>query len=205
MATQKKFFLPLLCLMVVGKGFAEPIWDLKTDREGIKVFTSSSSSSNIKSVRVECSIVASPPQLLEFLLDLDKQHEWVYNSKRSVLLKKATEQDLIFYSEVTVPWPFSNRDYIAHLNVSHPSSQVTLIESHSEPNFLPYNKGIVRITTSSSQWTITNQGNGQLSIEYTVHFDPGGFVPAWLTNLFLTKGPYESFKKLKEHFGTRNS
>jgi hypothetical protein len=38
-----------------------------------------------------------------------------------------------------------------------------------------------------------------VNVEYTLFADPGGSVPAWLINLFITKGPMESFKKLKEH------
>ena len=134
------------------------------------------------------------------MLDTDKQHEWVYNNKRSTLLKKASDHELIFYSEVNVPWPCSNRDYIAHLTVSQQSAQVIAIESHAEPNFIPQKKGIVRIAFSHSHWIITTLGNGQLGIEYTVQFDPGGSAPAWITNMFVTKGPFETFKKLKARF-----
>jgi hypothetical protein len=35
-----------------------------------------------------------------------------------------------------------------------------------------------------------------LSITFIVYAEPGGNVPAWVVNMFLNKGPYESFKKL---------
>ncbi len=34
-------------------------------------------------------------------------------------------------------------------------------------------------------------------MEYTLRMDPGGDIPAWLFNLFVTKGPVESFENLK--------
>jgi hypothetical protein len=36
-----------------------------------------------------------------------------------------------------------------------------------------------------------------VKVEYTLHLDAGGSVPAWLLNMFITQGPTESFIKLK--------
>ena len=204
MATRLKYILPLLfCLFSTGMRYTEIQWELKIDKEGIKIFTGKSSNSKFKSVKVECTVAANPYEFLHFLTDINKLPEWVYNCKHSELLKKTTDRDLLFYSEVKLPWPFSNRDYIAHLHAILRSSQILEIESHAESSFIPEKKGIVRITSSNSHWIITNLQNGQLMIEYTVQFDPGGTVPAWLSNLFLTKGPFETFQKLKDHFKAR--
>jgi hypothetical protein len=40
-------------------------------------------------------------------------------------------------------------------------------------------------------------GKELLKIVYTVEFDPSGAVPAWLTNMFVTKGPLQTFQKLR--------
>ena len=59
-------------------------------------------------------------------------------------------------------------------------------------------KDIVRIQESYSKWVITPLQNGQVKIEYELRVDPGGKVPVWLINMFATKGPFETFKKLRE-------
>ncbi|RYZ55586.1 MAG: hypothetical protein EOP49_02520 [Sphingobacteriales bacterium] len=38
----------------------------------------------------------------------------------------------------------------------------------------------------------------QLRIEYLAKADPAGAVPAWIANMFVTKGPYETFVQLRK-------
>jgi hypothetical protein len=38
-------------------------------------------------------------------------------------------------------------------------------------------------------------------INYILEADPGGDIPAWLSNEFVDKGPFETFKKLGEILG----
>jgi len=45
---------------------------------------------------------------------------------------------------------------------------------------------------------ITPIPQGGVKIEYELQVDPGGKVPAWLVNMFATKGPFETFKKLQQ-------
>ena len=58
-------------------------------------------------------------------------------------------------------------------------------------------EGVVRVPSSAVAWRVTPTSPTEIKIEYEATLDPGGSVPAWVTNLFITKGPYETFKKLK--------
>ena len=173
-------------------------WDLKIDKDGIKVYTAKVEESSFKSVKATCDISTTLDQLLAVLMDVNRHEEWVYSTKVSKLLKKNAENDVVFYAEVKTPWPLTNRDYIAHLVATSPSPGVIVIESHAEPNDLPVNNDKVRVVHSDSRWVITTTGNNTLHIEYNVRFDPAGSVPAWLTNMFLTDGPFETFKHLRD-------
>jgi hypothetical protein len=57
----------------------------------------------------------------------------------------------------------------------------------------------VRIPRSIGNWTITPTGKNQVRAEYVLEVDPMGTIPAWLINLFATKGPLETFRNLKVH------
>jgi len=177
---------------------AQAVWDLKKDKNGIKIYTANQDNSNFKSIKVEFSVDANFSQLLAVLFDIDKHHEWVYNTKSSELCKKVSDSELIYYSQVSSPWPFSNRDFIAHLKVKKRSADVLTIESHTEPDYRACTGNCVRIRTSDSYWTITSVGANSLKIEYVIKFDPAGSVPAWLINMFVTEGPYVTFKNLKD-------
>ena len=171
---------------------------MKRDEDGIKVYTAATTNSDFKSIKVESTLNATLTQFVAFLLDVDKQSQWVYNSKSTRLLKKIASNEFIFYSEVEVPWPCTNRDYIAHFVIRQVSPQALTIDSHTEPDFLPVKKGIVRVRNSTSHWDVTLINKDEVKIIYTVQFDPAGDIPAWLTNLFVTKGPYETFENLRK-------
>jgi hypothetical protein len=180
-------------------GYGQENWKLKTQKEGIAVYMRALPDSKFKAIKVECELDATLSQLVAVLLDVNTGAEWVYSTKSSVLLKQVSPSELYYYSEVSIPWPASNRDFIAMLRVVQDThTRVVTVYGPTYPNYLPVKKDIVRVQKSEGKWVITPVGKDHIKVEYTLRADPGGEIPAWLVNLFATKGPYESFKKLKE-------
>ena len=190
--------LPLLLSFICFGANAQTDWHLKKDEDGIKVFTANTDNSDFKTIKVECTVKATPSQVVALLMDIDRQHEWVYNSKSGTLLKMVKPNEFIFYSQVDVPWPCADRDYIAHITVNQPSPELITIDSHSEPDMMPAKEGKVRVRKSWAHWDVTALSKDLLKIVYTVSFDPAGSVPAWLTNMFVTKGPFQTFQNLRD-------
>lgn len=156
--------------------------------------------SSIKAVKVSCNLEATTTQLLAAIMDIQTCSEWVYHSKKNVLIKQLSPLDLIYYSEVEVPWPAKNRDYVVHIQVEQQASdKVVTINSPCIPGYVAEKENIVRINHSVGIWTITPVGRNMVQAEYVLEVDPMGTIPAWLINLFATKGPLETFKKLKIH------
>ena len=187
----------MICL-ITSDGRAQSDWMLKKDEDGIKVYTGKTLNSNFKSVKVECTVNATLSQLVTFLLDVAHQHDWVYCNKSTQLIKKIGSNEIVFYAEVDVPWPCTNRDYISHITMSQPASQTLMIEARTEPDLLPERKGKIRVKNSRAHWEVTSVTKELQKIVYTVQFDPAGIMPAWLVNMFVTKGPLQTFQKLRE-------
>ena len=175
-------------------------WKLKSDKDGISIFLRSLPDSKFKAVKVECELDATLSQLVAVVLDVNTGSEWVYSTKSSVLLKQVSPSELYYYSEVSIPWPVHNRDFIAHLiTVQDAKTKVVTVYGPTVHDYVPEKKDIVRIIQSEGKWVIYPLGPHKIKVEYTLRVDPGGSVPAWLVNMFAAKGPYESFSKLKEH------
>lgn len=192
-------FLPVLALMLCSWcAHAQPEWKFKKEESGIKVYTAYTDSSDVKSVKVEFNVQATPDQLIAFLLDVPQQPEWIYNVKTAYVLKTIKPNDLIFYSQVSLPWPCSNRDYVAHFTINKRSDDLYTVDSHAEPEHMPEKPGFVRVRQSAAHWNISKVSENELKIVYTFSFDPGGALPAWLVNMFVAKGPIHTFQKLRE-------
>ena len=178
---------------------AQKDWTLKLNKENIAVYTKTQANSNLKAIKVDCELNTTLTKLTAVVLDANAGKDWVYSTKSSVLLKQVSPSEIYYYSEVKLPWPFSNRDFIAHLiAVQDPATKVVTIDGPVEPDYLPENKGIVRVRKSFGKWIITPKGSNRVRLEYILETDPGGSIPAWLVNMFVTKGPFETFKKLKD-------
>jgi len=184
-----------LSLLVKG----QQKWTLKARDGDMEIFTKSIENSHLKAVRVRCLVPATLSQLVTVILDVNTGAEWVYSTKSSTLLKQVTPAELFYYSEVSLPWPVSNRDFVAHLiTTQDPQTKIVTINGPTVADYVPEKKNIVRVHRSYGKWILTPVKPRTVQIDYTLETDPGGSLPAWLVNLFATKGPSETFKKLKD-------
>jgi hypothetical protein len=187
-----------IALSFCGRLFGQEDWKLNTSKEGMSVYTKVFPDSKFKAIKVELSLEATLSQLVAVVMDVDTGADWVYATKSSVLLKRVSPNVVIYYSEVKLPWPVHNRDFIAELTATQdPVTRVVTIYGPVVPDYIPVKKDIVRVAKSEGRWVITPIGKGRIKVEYTIRLDPGGDLPAWLFNLFVTKGPAESFENLK--------
>lgn len=185
-------------MIFAGTTSAQDNWKLKTEDEGIKVYTRAVTNSNFKAVKVNCLVAANASQFVAVIMDIKNSVNWAYHTKSATVLKQVSPSELYYYSEVQVPWPVHNRDFICHITVKqNPQTKVITIDAPCLGDYIPEKEGIVRVKQSVGKWVITPAGKDALNIEYTLALDPGGDVPAWLINLFAAEGPMQTFKRLK--------
>lgn len=188
-----------LCLLLCGfLGASAQVWQPASQKDGIKVFSAEVPGSKVKAIKVECDFDATLAQLVTVLLDVKTCTEWVYSTKSCTLIKQVSPSELYYYSEISIPWPAQNRDFVAHLTVTqNPETKVVYMDGPAVPGFVPVKKGIVRIDHSMGKWIMTPVGEKRVHVVYTLQVDPGGEIPAWLVNMFAANGPTQSFKNLR--------
>ncbi|OOQ57293.1 START domain-containing protein [Mucilaginibacter pedocola] len=194
-----KYLFSIIFLLNITAASAQYKWTPKTEKDGIKVFTSIVEGSKIKAVKVEADLDATPAQLVKVLLDVKGCTEWVSHTKLCTLVKQVSPSELYYYSEIDVPWPVSNRDFVAHLTVhQNPETKVVTVDGPAVPGFVPVKEGIVRISESKGEWILTPLEKDRVRVVYTLQVNPGGSIPAWLINLLAAEGPINSFQGLKK-------
>jgi hypothetical protein len=98
----------------------------------------------------------------------------------------------------------SDRDMVVRMKAEHqPGLTWAKIESLAMPDFIPLRKERVRVPRSKEVWEITSLTDKKIKISYYLQVDPGGSLPPFLVNLFVTKGPYETFENLKQLLQSR--
>lgn len=193
------FILILLCTLLQFSVESQENWILKKDKNSIKVFSRKTKNFKFDELKVECEYEGRMSQLVAVLLDVNKHYEWVYKTAKSQFIKRTSDTDVFFYTEIECPWPFLNRDLVVRMNlIQNAKDKILRIQADDVNNLLPDKKHIVRIKYSRATWTVTPLNNKKFKIEYRIQIDPGDGVPAWLLNMFASNGPYDTFLKLKE-------
>lgn len=173
-------------------------WQLRKSESGIVVYSRDVEGSNFKELKSIFEIKTSLSSVVALLKDFDSYPQWVYRCGESKLLKKISYKESIHYQTVVAPWPVDNRDFIVRVFLNQDTVSGKIVQTgQCLPNYLPPMKDHVRIQLFNAKWTITPLQNGFLKIEYQLMVDPGGNVPAWLVNLAVVDGPFDTAVGMK--------
>ena len=178
---------------------AQTTWELKKDKNGIRVYTMDKDSSKFKRVKVECEVIGTLAKLDSILQAVENNKNWVYSTKTSHRVKTISDKEFLYYAETSMPWPLENRDVVIHMWLNYDSIQNMLfVTAKGEPNALPKKENKVRLPYFYGRYEATQKTNDRLGIVYYLEVDPGGSTAPWLVNMFVSKGPYETFYNLSK-------
>jgi len=178
---------------------ADSLWTLEKDKNAVKVFTRKAEDVDFKEFRAVTIVQASIPALVALVKDVESYPEWVENVKSSKLLEVINDNEEVYYNEIKVPWPLSNRDNIVAAKiVKDTESGIVRIIMKGKPDYIPEKSGLVRIPVARGFWEFVPLGNGETKVTLQYLADPGGNVPAWIVNMFVVDGPYKTFLNMKE-------
>ncbi len=180
-------------------------WTLQKEKNGISVSTRKSAKSAFNDVRVQADLPGTTGQLAGILLDVDRYTEWAYATKKASVTKKISPSKLIYYSEIDVPWPATDRFFYALFELKKDERAGTLdLISASLPDQGPVPPDLVRVPFSKGTWHATTLPGRRIHVEYFLELDPGKSLPAWILNAFSTKGPMETFEKIQKKMEALN-
>jgi len=199
--------MPMLLTVVIclSLGFsvpkAEHVWVLAKEKEGVKIYKRETPNSNLKQMRMLSKIkgnsLASFAALFQDLEDYDK---WVYSCERGVLLKKISDNEIIYYIHSNFPWPLDNRDFVLKNAIwQDPHTMAFHSKSVAHNNFYQEKKGVIRVKVFEAEWIITPLGDRNYSLKYTFSTDPAGDLPAWVINSFMDLGPLNTIQGMERH------
>jgi len=192
-----KTALLLFLLFFNNSLFCQDQWELSKEGNNIKVYTGKISNSSFKSVKVDCTMEGTIDKLVAVLKNVDGNNHWVYNTKQTHMIKNISDQEFIYYAETSLPWPLRNRDMAINMlfDKNALGNQLT-VKATGVKDAAPEQNGKVRVPYFNGLWEVTQTDERHITIHYQLSVDPGGSVPAWAYNMFVSKGPYKTFNNL---------
>jgi hypothetical protein len=178
---------------------AQAEWKRVAMRDGIKVYARTVHDSKIKAMKAECTLHAGVDEVIALLMDVEAAGQWVCHTKSCKLIKRVSDTELFYHTEVSLPWPLDNRDFVTQLKVVKDEASGTVtVEAPAVPGIVPVREGVVRVSRSINRWLIRPLPNGKVWIEYTLQVDPGGHIPAHVVNMFACRAPVETFQNMRK-------
>ncbi len=174
-------------------------WVIKKNKGGVKVYVRDQAGTNIKELKFSTTIEASLSTIAAVLTDVKGYDEWSYGALNSRVVKRISDTEVHYYSEVDFPWPFDNRDVVLHSKFWQDKKTLAL-HSHSTSSHWMEKESddIIRIKKCEISWVFTPVGNGKVQVDYFLNSDPGGSIPAWMVNLAADQGPLNTMTLFKE-------
>ena len=203
----RRLYLLIVLIGLPFISFAQDKWQLIKDEDGIKVYGRKLEGKKFKEIKADFELNATEDQLIAVIKNISHQKDWSYGTKESYIINtvKKYKDTLIYYVEVALPWPMTNRDLTIELSFKKDTINKALhIQAKSVSGILPVNPKLVRVPYSLASWDVRTQSNKTLKITYTLSTNPGGSLPAWLVNFAASTGPFNSFHKLREVVNKKN-
>ena len=68
----------------------------------------------------------------------------------------------------------------------------------------PPRSDCIRVPRSEGEFTLKDIGQGSVLVRYTIHLDPGGWLPGWVVRLFVQDAPVKTLRAFNTSFGPNN-
>jgi hypothetical protein len=196
----------MFLILLLVNPFPEPEWNLKKDKDGIKIYIRNVEGSSFDEFMAITTIEESTlNEVLTIILDVKNYESLFPDCMNPKVLKQDGEFYCILYTQTKGPFAVKDRDSVfeqkTQIGNNEKYAKISLI---SMPGYFAENKDFVRIRKGSGFWELEEDDNKNVKVIYQFHGEPGGEIPAWVANSFVVGQPFETLKNLKNRVKTNN-
>jgi hypothetical protein len=190
-------FLSILLLIAIFP-LHDGGWELKKDKNSIKVYTKHVEGSGLKAIKATTTFNASLETCAAILRDIDHLTDLFPDTKLAKKISQS-ENDQVHYLEMDAPWPVADRDGAFRLLYTYnAATQTLLVDAKMVPDAYPIQDGYVRLSKGGGTWTFKRIDATHTSLDYFFHGEPGGNIPTWLANSVVEENPLKLLQNFHE-------
>ena len=181
-------------------------WILETSNDDVNVYSRNWPSDAFREIKGVTTVTASMRQLISFLQDESINTQWVPYSGGAKILERPDQYRAYVHFKMNAKWPFKDRDTVALFSLSqNEHNNSVTIQLESAPDKINMLEGRIRIKDFNGFWELTPLDNTQIHITYQTHLNPGGFLPAWMSNRVAYNSTLVSLSNLKRQIVNYNN
>lgn len=197
-------FLSLLFFLLIGGScYSQKKPELALNKEGVKVYLTKFDSTAFKEYRAVMTVNANIDTIVKQLVDVKNLKKWNYKTRKSELVKKISDSSWIFYMTHHLGWPIQDRDHVSKVTLTRNENE-RIITILPENRLLKEKPGYVRLTNFKGFWYLKKVSDTQTLVIQQIYGNPGGHIPAFMINMVITKGPFDTFRELRKRVENLN-
>ncbi len=173
-------------------------WEKVKVKNGIVVYVRENSLSDVNEVRAEATVNATLSAVVYLIKHVEKQPDWAYATKEARVIKKINNYRWLIYTRTDAPWPVDDRDCVSDITMKQFSDSSIFIKTINVDTVLDEVENVVRIPMVKASWRLIPVDANTTKVRFQILVDLGGSVPAWVVNLFIENGPYNTMANFKE-------
>jgi hypothetical protein len=177
-------------------------WELKRDRDGVVIYTRESPDSPLKEYRASAVYDCSLKEVYDIAMDLESRPDWVINCTGLEIID-TVDGKIRYHTSYDIPWPMQDRDLVVELEKKEYTPAYAHLLTRSIDLEYPLKKGVVRMPRYREEVFYEKIDEGHTRFRVEGFADPGGSVPAWVVNMFLVDGTYDSVIRTREIIASR--
>ena len=190
--------LLFLSLVIALAPLHDHQWELKKDKNDIKVYTKHVEGSGLKAIKATTTFNATLETCAAILRDIEHLTD-LFPDTKSVKKISQTENDQVHYLEMDAPWPVTDRDGAFNLIYEYDAATETLvIVAKMVPDAYPVQEKFIRLSKGGGTWTFRRVDDTHTTLDYYFHGEPGGNIPAWLANSVVEENPLKLLTNFHE-------
>ncbi len=194
----------LLAFLVVfflfdGLYAAENEWEMIKNEDGIQLYRRTVKGSEFDEFK-GVTVVNTRIEIIGMVLrDPPAYPKWMSSCKKSQIIEKFDENNMIVYYVQKTTWPIKDRDVVlkATTTIDWESGWFTVELISTEDSRVPPKDNLVRMAKMIGKWFVKYIDREHTSVTFIFTSDPAGSLPASLVNDNMKNFPYNTLRGMK--------
>lgn len=171
-------------------------WKRVLEQDGVEIFLADVPNSNFKAFRSKGIVKGNIEKYLALYREVGEMKKWSPKIIEKIVIKEVSDIEAITYQIDDIPWPAQDRDLILNNKLFLDKEGKTLkvlLHSVEDPSYPPTDK-YVRAQVNWAVFSIRPETKDTTLIDFMIHADPKGEIPAWIVNQIQRKWPFKFLK-----------
>ena len=171
-------------------------WEKVYSRDGFDILVAEAPNSNFKAFRARGVVEGNITKYLTLYRNVEDMKGWSPKLIDKYVIKAISDTEAITYQADDIPWPAQDRDMVLRnkLYLDRKNKVLKVLTYSVKMKSHPPNKDYIRAIINWGEFSIRPINPNQTYIDFKIHAEPKGTIPAWIVNQIQRKWPYKFLK-----------